>query len=135
AIDLGDRWDIHPAQKEELGRRLARAARHLVYGEAAPPSGPIPSGVTREGQRLRVAFADVTGRLRSHGGRQVIGFEVCAAAACRYVPAVANGSTVELTVPDGVRPDEIRFCWADNPTCNLFDDAGLPAGPFRLRLS
>ena len=135
AIDLGDRWDIHPAQKEELGRRLARAARHAVYGEDIPPSGPAPAGVTRQGRNLRVAFGDVTGELRSHGGAQVIGFELCAADACRYVAAVARGSAVELTVPDGFRPDEIRFCWADNPTCNLFDDAGLPAGPFRLRLS
>lgn len=135
AIDLGDRWDIHPAQKQELGRRLARAARHVVYGDPAPPSGPSPASVERRGDSILVAFADVTGGLKTLGGNQALGFEVCAGEeTCRYATASASDDRVRIAL----EPDEpialIRFCWADSPVCNLYDAAGLPAGPFRARL-
>lgn len=133
AIDLGDRWDIHPAQKQELGRRLARAARHVVYGDPAPPSGPVPASVRREGGEIVVAFDDVTGTLKTLSGAQAIGFELCDGDACRYAAsATASGAEVRLAAPAGDPVSEVRFCWADSPVCNLYDAAGLPAGPFRM---
>src|SRR5690606_18396610 len=54
AVDIGDRYDIHPANKQELGRRLARAARHVVYGEALAPSGPVPVSAGRNGDAIVV---------------------------------------------------------------------------------
>lgn len=135
AIDLGDRWDIHPAQKQELGRRLARAARHVVYGDPAPPSGPVPASVRREGDEIVVAFDDVTGALKTLSGAQAIGFELCDGEDCRYAPsAVASGAEVRLAAPAGTTVSEVRFCWADSPVCNLYDAAGLPAGPFRMEV-
>lgn len=132
AIDLGDRWDIHPAQKQELGRRLARAARHVVYGDPAPPSGPTPASVERVGDEIVITFADVTGELRTRSGAWALGFELCApGGGCRYIDATASGRFVHIPVSAGEPVAEVRFCWADNPVCNLYDDAGLPAGPFR----
>jgi len=135
AIDLGDRWDIHPAQKQELGRRLARAARHVVYGDPAPPSGPVPVAARREGDQIVVAFDDVTGTLKTLSGAQAIGFELCDGDACRYADsALASGREVRLAAPAGETVSEVRFCWADSPVCNLYDEAGLPAGPFRMEV-
>jgi sialate O-acetylesterase len=135
AIDLGDRWDIHPAQKQELGRRLARAARHVVYGDPAPPSGPTPASVERTGDGIVIVFADVTGELGALSGSQVIGFELCVSGDdCRYAPATASNRAVRIPAPAEERIGEVRFCWADSPVCNLYDAAGLPAGPFRERL-
>ena len=42
-IDIGDKYDIHPANKQEVARRLARAARHIIYSDPSPPSGPTPT--------------------------------------------------------------------------------------------
>ncbi len=135
AIDLGDRWDIHPAQKQELGRRLARAARHVVYGDPAPPSGPTPTSVERIGDEIVIAFADVTGELRTLSGAQIVGLELCVTGDdCRYAAATASGRTVRIPAQAGEQIGEVRFCWADSPVCNLYDAAGLPAGPFRERV-
>lgn len=133
AIDLGEWFDIHPPNKEELGKRLSRAARHLVYGEALAPSGPWAERATRQGGEIIVTFSGVTGSLRTLSSDHAIGFELCNAAAtsCRYAIARVHGSRATLTVGKG--PAElVRFCWADSPVCNVYDDAGLPAGPFRM---
>lgn len=136
AIDIGDRWDIHPGQKQELGRRLARAARHLVYGDPTPPSGPRPASVRREGDVVVIAFADVVDGLKTLSGAQALGFELCAGETdCRFVLAAASGSEARIAVPAGFPATVVRFCWADSPVCNLYDGSGLPAGPFREAIS
>lgn len=133
-IDIGERSDIHPANKQELARRLARAARHLIYGETAlSPSGPRPLSATRTAQGVAVRFGDVAGSLVSYSAARPIGFELCDAAGrtCRFVDARAVGDTVTLDAGDGPYA-LVRFCWADSPVCNLYDGSGLPAGPFEL---
>lgn len=134
AVDLGDRWDIHPAQKLELGRRLARAARAVVYGETIAPSGPEVVEARRAGDEVVVTFRNVENGLRAYSGGRALGFELCAAdgTACRYAEAHAESDVVRLTVPAGAAAGQVRYAWADNPVINLFDGAGLPAGPFRL---
>jgi len=134
AIDLGDRWDIHPAQKLELGRRLARAARAEIYGADIAPSGPEAAGARREGGAVVVRFDHVQASLIAFGGASLLGFELCAAdgSACRYAEARVDGASVRITVPTGAAAGQVRYAWADNPQVNLFDGSGLPAGPFRL---
>jgi len=133
AIDIGDRYDIHPANKQELGRRLARAARHVVHGEAIAESGPVPLAASRQGGAIAVRFGDVSGKLVAYGAAGPIGFELCGvdAGSCRYADAEIRGDTVLLRapVPDPVR---VRHAWADSPVVTLFDEAGLPAGPFEI---
>ncbi|MFI8716802.1 sialate O-acetylesterase [Stenotrophomonas sp. NPDC077464] len=143
AIDIGDAYDIHPPNKQELGRRLATLARHVVYAErAGAASGPVARRVTRTPDGLRIRFDDVTGRLTTTGATGPIGFEVCDAEArqCRYADAALDGKDVVLR-PDRVAPESssgqhrsarVRYCWADGPVCTLFDRSGLPAGPFEL---
>jgi sialate O-acetylesterase len=133
AIDLGDRYDIHPANKQQVGRRLARAARHVIYGEAVSPSGPVPVSAQRFGHDVVVSFEDVEGALVAHSANGPIGFELCGtqAGTCRFVSARLEGSRVHLTA-DGGAAARVRYCWADAPVCTLYDRSELPAGPFEL---
>lgn len=137
AIDIGDAYDIHPPNKQELGRRLARAARHVVYGERTlPPSGPVARSASRIEAGVRIDFDDITGALATTGAKGPIGFELCdAERRCAYADATLEGDAVVLRRVSDVRVDRVRYCWADGPVCTLRDTAGLPAGPFELSLT
>jgi sialate O-acetylesterase len=130
AMDLGERQDIHPGNKQEVGRRLARAARALAYG-ASEPAGPRVVRARREGTGVVVEFSGVTGALRTWSGNVVLALELCGTGpgTCRYVEGRANGRTVR--VPGDGRPaTRVRYAWADSPVTNLYDEAQLPVGPF-----
>ena len=133
-IDIGDRYDIHPTNKQELGRRFARVARNVAYGEALPPSGPVATAVSRSGDAVVVEFGDVTDALVAYGADGPIGFELCAdeVGSCRYAQASIRFDRVTLAAPGAHAATRVRYCWADSPVCTLFDGAGLPAGPFEL---
>jgi len=129
--DIGDPFDIHPANKQEVGRRLALAARRIA-GEAVT-TGPAPVSTRRAGETVVVAFDQIGGSLVSRGSDRVIGFELCDAAnACRWADARIDGASVVLSAPAGAPAAKVRFAWADSPTFNLFDSAGLPAVPFEM---
>ncbi len=136
AIDIGDRYDIHPTNKQELGRRFARAARHVVYGEALPPSGPVAKATRRSGDSVVVEFDDVSDGLVAYGADGPIGFELCGTepGSCRYAQASIRSNSVSLEAPGAHAATRVRYCWADSPVCTLFDGAGLPAGPFELSI-
>ncbi|WP_238149855.1 sialate O-acetylesterase [Dyella jiangningensis] len=138
AVDIGERTDIHPANKQELGRRLARAARHVVYGEALPPSGPVVASAQRDGDTVTLSFRDVTEPMVAYGADHPIGFELCGVQAntCHYADADTHGNQVVLhaSMP-AASIARVRYCWADSPICTLYDGSGLPAGPFELSLS
>lgn len=133
-IDVGDRYELHPPNKQAVGARLARAARHLVYGEAVSPSGPRPVRVERLDTRLVVTFDEVEEALVAYSASQPIGFEVCGASqtSCRFAAATIDGTRVVIGVPESFRPTRVRYCWGDAPICTLYDRSGLPAGPFEL---
>ena len=133
-IDVGDRSDIHPAQKAVIGERLARAARALVYGAAITPGGPEAAGVTRAGEDLVVTFKHTGAGLRTYSADQAIGFEACAGAACRYALAVAQGDTVTLKGANRPGTTRVRYAWADAPYVNLYSSEDLPAAPFEMEV-
>ncbi|HEX8064226.1 MAG TPA: sialate O-acetylesterase [Allosphingosinicella sp.] len=131
-MDLGDRLDIHPANKQEVGRRLARAARAVAHG-APEPAGPQAVRARGNGSAVVVEFAGVTGALRSWSGSGVLGLELCGATqeSCRYAQGAAEGATVRIA-DDGKPATRVRYAWADSPVVNLYDEAPLPPGPFEL---
>ena len=136
-IDIGDRYDIHPANKQELGRRLARAARHVVYGERdLPPTGPLPVAAKRDGESIVVSFGNVTKGLVAYGADSPVGFALCGAQAgtCRYATGEIRGNDVVLHAMNATTATRVRYGWADSPVVTLFDGAGLPAGPFELSI-
>ena len=135
-IDVGDARQLHPPDKQSVGVRLARAARHLIYGEAVTASGAKPHDATRDGARIVVNFDDVEGALVAYSSNRPIAFELCAAeqSSCRFVDATLGPDRVLLDAGGIEHPTRVRFCWGDAPICNLYDQSGLPAGPFEIAI-
>ena len=134
-IDIGNRDDIHPTNKQDVGKRLARAARHVVFGEKLSASGAQPKSAHRTTSGVDVALGDYDGRLLVIGARDPAGFELCGSeqASCHFVRAqLGEGGVVQLEDPQPEKATRVRFCWADSPLCNLFDTEGLPVGPFEI---
>ena len=127
AIDLGVSTDIHPANKQEVGHRLALAAKRIAYGDASAPVGPMPVSAMRSGNGVVITF---TKPLQVLSGESAIGFELCGAS-CRYATAIVRGKTVELQ-GDGQPVTRVRHAWADYPIVNLYDLSELPAPVFEL---
>jgi sialate O-acetylesterase len=135
-IDIGDPHNLHPTNKQDVGRRLARAARHVIYGESIAASGPLALAATRLDGAISVAFGDVERELVTYSHDSPIGFELCedAPGSCRFAESRLDGTRVQLSIPNAMSPTRVRYCWADSPVCTLFDLSGLPAGPFELRI-
>lgn len=135
ALGVGDWYDIHPANKQIVAKRLVRAARKVVLGENIAPSGPIPASVTRNGDTVSIRFTDIDGGLKALSYHRPLGFELCGEGpgTCRFVDAELKGDTV--TLPVGAGPAiRVRYCWADSPICNLQDSARQPPGPFEAQV-
>jgi sialate O-acetylesterase len=131
AIDIGDPHDIHPANKQEVARRLALLAKAQVYGIPGDYSGPVFAAVTREPAALRVHFTHAaTGLIAAN--RPVQSLEV-AGADRTFVAATGKIERDTLLVSArGVKdPVAVRYAWSNAPAANLFNGAGLPAAPFR----
>ncbi|MBK5290388.1 MAG: sialate O-acetylesterase [Acidobacteriia bacterium] len=129
--DIGDPGDIHPKNKQDVGDRLALAACHLAYKEQIVYSGPRFRQATTEGAKMRVWFESTGGGLKAKGD-SLKGFEV-AGADRRFYAAEAkiDGQTVVVSSPSVTAPLAVRYAWAANPDCNLYNAAGLPTSLFR----
>jgi len=130
--DIGEERDIHPKNKQDVGARLALAARHVAYGESLVHSGPRYRQISGEGSALRV-WLDHTGRgLVAKGGGDLRGF-VIAGKDRQFVPGQAriDGKTVVVSSPSVAEPAAVRYNWASFPDGNLFNGDGLPASLFR----
>src|ERR1035438_8022254 len=132
-IEIGDPVNIHPNNKQDVGLRLALAARAVVYGEPIEYSGPLFSQVTADGDALRIRFDHAVSGLTARNG-ELKGFTV-AGADEKYVPALAQvaGETVVVSSDSVKDPVYVRYGWAANPDCNLYNGAGLPASPFQAK--
>ena len=132
AIDIGDAADIHPRNKEDVGKRLAAWALSGVYGKDVPGSGPVYESMAALGNAVRIKFKHTHGGLVAKGGEPVKGFAV-AGEDRKWVWADAkiDGETVVVSSPQVAKPVAVRYAWANNPVCNLYNKAGLPASPFR----
>jgi len=131
AIDVGNPTDIHPTNKQDVGLRLALAARALTYHEPVEYSGPAFLAAAPEGAAMRVYFTHADA-MQARGGGAITGFEI-AGADGKYFEAQARveGATVVVSTPQAPAPVTVRYAWADNPACNLINGSSLPAGPFR----
>ena len=129
-IDIGNPTNIHPADKQSVGQRLALAARSIAYGEKVEFSGPLFRQAGVDGHDMRVWFDHAEG-LTAKGGGTPEGFEI-AGADRKYQPATAklDGSSVVVSSPEVLEPRYVRYGWKDVPTVNLFNSAGLPASLF-----
>jgi sialate O-acetylesterase len=132
AADIGDPYDIHPRNKQEVGRRLALAAQAIAYGMEVVYSGPIYESKSTEGDKIRLHFKHVAGGLVGKSGTPLKSFEI-AGEDRKFVSAEARiaGPTVVVRSDQVPHPVAVRYAWADYPECSLYNRAGLPAAPFR----
>jgi sialate O-acetylesterase len=131
-IDIGEAKDIHPRNKEDVGKRLALAAEAIGYGRKIVYSGPLYESIKVEGNQARLSFSHVGGGLVAQGGETLKGFAI-AGADKKFVWADAkiDGDSIVVSSSAVPQPAAVRYAWADNPECNLYNKEGLPASPFR----
>lgn len=132
AIDIGDAKDIHPKNKQEVGRRLALAARAIAYGEKIPYSGPVYKSMEVVDGKAVITFDHADQGLVAKGGPPLTGFAI-AGEDGKFVWAKAEikGDTVVVWSDAVAKPVAVRYAWGNNPECNLYNGADLPAVPFR----
>jgi sialate O-acetylesterase len=153
-IDTGESEDIHPQNKQAAGERLARIALAKTYGRDVVPSGPVYTSMKIEGSVIRLSFDHLGGGLvakevpatydvmcktgktaplvRNTPHSQLEGFAICGTdKQWVWAGAKIEGDTVIVSSDRVPQPIAVRYAWSDNPTCNLYNQAGLPASPFR----
>ncbi len=131
-IDIGEADDIHPKNKQDVGKRLALWALAGSYGKKLVYSGPIYKSMKVEVDKIILNFGHVGSRLVAGGGRALKGFAI-AGADRKFVWADAKivGDGVVVGCDEVSEPVAVRYAWADNPVCNLYNKEDLPASPFR----
>lgn len=130
-IDIGESKNIHPANKQDVGHRLALLAEAKVYGLDVVWTGPRFTNCATEGSGMRVRFSEVHGQLKASGG-VAGGFEI-AGADQHFYPAQAtiDGAGVIVKAEQVKEPVAVRYAFTNDPRANLKDESGLPAVPFR----
>lgn len=131
-IDVGDATDIHPTRKREVGERLARLARHRVYGEAIEDSGPELVRATAGPGAVDLEFSHTGGNLKL-GGESAQAFELAGEDGRFAAPTsveILDGTRLRLLAPSINRPTVVRHGWRAYPTGWLLNADGLPAAPF-----
>jgi sialate O-acetylesterase len=148
-MDIGDKNDIHPKNKQEIGRRFALWALNTVHGKKVEYSGPLPTGREIRGDKVIVSFSHANG-LKILDGIELKGFEIAEAiiktkvldenkkevevSEYMYVPAqaVIKDNKVVISAATITKPIAVRYAWANNPECSLMNQDNLPASPFRF---
>lgn len=135
AIDLGNVHDIHPHNKQDVGTRLALAARRVAYKETQlVHAGPTYQALTVQGPQARLAFTNIGGGLvlKDPAGPLLKGFALAGADRKFYwAQGKLDGNTLVLSSPDVPKPVAVRYDWGNSPFPNLYNKEGLPAVPFR----
>jgi sialate O-acetylesterase len=131
-IDIGDAKDIHPTNKQDVGLRLALLALKKTYGKNLAFSGPVAKRAKRAGSEIHLEFDHADGLslkpTKDHASFAVAGKDG------KFVWATAKvqGKTIILSAPSVLEPTEVRYAWDADPVASLFNQAGLPAAPFRM---
>ena len=131
-LDIGDEKDVHPRNKLDVGKRLARLALSGTYGKPGVSHGPQFRESSIQNNRVILKFDHAGGGLVAKDGalRQF----AIAGNDGKFVwaDAVIEGDRVLVSSPSITTPAFVRYAWADNPAgANLYNSEGLPAAPFR----
>jgi sialate O-acetylesterase len=134
--DLGDAYNIHPTNKQDVALRLALVARHLVYGENVICSGPQYRSMKIEGDKIKLVFDKNSPLIIENGSvdnsKELNGFGIAGADHKFYwAKASVINNTIIVSCDKVDKPEAVRYNWADNPPGNLYNQAGLPASAFR----
>ena len=130
-IDIGEAKDIHPKNKQDVGKRLALNALAKDYHKHVVYSGPTYRSMRVKDHKIILSFKDTKGGLIAKGGT-LKSFSI-AGSDQKFVWANAEikGNKIIVSADNVPDPVAVRYAWADNPECSLYNGAGLPASPFR----
>jgi sialate O-acetylesterase len=132
ALDIGDSATIHPANKQEVGRRLARIALARDYGRPVPWSGPVLRTAQRRGAVMELTFDNAEGGLVLKEGRWGNEFRIAGDdRVFKSAQLRIRGATVFVSHPGITVPRSVRYAFRNSPEATLFNRAGLPASSFR----
>lgn len=133
AIDIGDAKDIHPVNKQEVGRRLALQALRQTYGKEVVAQGPTLAECVIDAAEVRLRFADLGGGLATSDGKPLRGLALAGADRVFHwaTEVRIEGAWVVAKSANVSQPVAARYGWDINPDINLINQAGLPAVPFR----
>lgn len=132
-IDIGEGKDIHPRNKVIVGQRLARWALAKQYGVDIAYHSPTYKSMKKTGNKIALTFEHVNGGWRPFDVKEPVGFAI-AGADKKFVWAdakILKDGTIEVSSDKVSDPVAVRYAWADNPVCNMFDMKSLPLTPFR----
>ncbi|GIW99640.1 MAG: 9-O-acetylesterase [Pirellulaceae bacterium] len=132
-IDLGEGKDIHPRNKEQVGQRLSRWALAKDYGLPVAAASPMYQSMEKQGNKIVLSFEHVHGGFRPFDVNTPIGFAI-AGEDRKFVWAeakIVGNNQIEVWSDQVADPVAVRYAWADNPVCNMYDELGLPLTPFR----
>jgi len=130
--DIGNSTDIHPKNKQDVGKRLAAIALRNVYKKDVVCSGPMYQSMKVSGNKIMISFTNIGGGLLSKNG-ELKGFEISGLSG-QFYPAIAtiDGNRVVVESEMVKFPAAVRFGWKDDAgDDNLFNKEGFPASPFR----
>ncbi len=131
-IDIGEAEDIHPRNKQEVGRRLALSALNITYDHTTVAAGPLYTSFTLEERAIRIQFRHAENGLTSGDGNPVQGFAIAGADRVFHTgSAKIEGNEIVVSSERVADPVAVRYGWANNPVVNLYNTEGLPASPFR----
>ena len=131
-IDIGESLNLHPKNKQEVGRRLALIAESKLYNNKNYYSGPVFKSMKIDGSIIRLTFDNIANGLIAKGSDIISGF-IIASDNKKFLQAEAKieGNEILVWNKNIKSPKAIRYAWADDPKCNLYNSALLPASPFR----
>ena len=131
-IDIGDGENIHPKNKQEVGRRLALIALAKTYGDQIVYSGPSLISHQVKGSTMNLDFKFTDGGLAAKDGTALTGFSIAGEdQKFHWAKAIIQGNHIIVSSAEVTAPVAVRYAWGNNPVCNLYNGAGLPASPFR----
>lgn len=135
AIDVGEWNDLHPLNKQAVGKRLALAARKIAYGEDIVAMGPIYHHMEVQGNQAILSFTNIGTGLMSKDGEKLRNFQIAGAdGVYQEADAVIEKDHVIVSCDKVGAPSTVRYAWSDSPVnINFYNKEGLPASPFRTK--
>lgn len=132
-IDIGEAQDIHPRNKLDVAKRLARWALARDYGIKIAYQSPVYKSMEKKDNKITVTLGEVGSGLKAFDVPEVRGFTIAGDDKVfhKAKAKILGGGKVEVWADDVAKPVAVRYAWADNPVCNLYGNGGLPVTPFR----
>ncbi|HQP96992.1 MAG TPA: sialate O-acetylesterase [bacterium] len=131
-LDISDPPIGHPRNKQDVGKRLALAARRVAYGEDIVAWGPIYRDMRIENNAIRIRFDSIGGGLKTTDGESPKGFAIAGSdRTFVWADTRIENDTVVVSGSTITRPVAVRYAWSNNPPANFCNAEGFPVSPFR----